>query len=403
MDLRFSEAYEAFRGEVRSFLEESWPLRGEEAELPRERRAALFRARAIERGYLARAIPKRYGGSEQEPDVLKATIISQEFARARAPGDIRGIGASMLVPTLLEHGTEEQCERFVPPTIRGEMIWCQGYSEPGAGSDLASLQTRAQLDGDEWVINGHKVWTSGAHFAHYMFCLCRTEPEASKHAGISYLLIDMQTPGIEVRPLRQMNGSADFNEVFLTDVRIPKDSIVGKRGEGWIVSRSTLKHERNMIGDAAGSQAQLQSLVELARERTRGGRPAIEDPHIRQQLAQIEGYVASHLYSSYRQLTLTARGQSTGLAGMMNKLSSTNIGHRIAKLSLELLGDGALLAPNQKESMMRGSVTGYGAWVNQFMWSIGIAIAGGTANIQRNIIAERGLGLPRDRAADRSK
>jgi alkylation response protein AidB-like acyl-CoA dehydrogenase len=403
MDLSYSVEYEAFRRQVREFLAAHWPLAGDEAKLPLDRQAALFRSRAIERGYVARAIPRRYGGSEQEPDALKATILSEEFARAKAPGDIRGIGASMLVPTLLEHGTPAQCERFVPPTVRGEMIWCQGYSEPGSGSDLASLATRAVLDGEHWVVNGHKIWTSGAHFAHYMFCLARTEPDASKHAGISYLLIDMKTPGIEVRPLRQMNGFSAFNEVFLTDVRVPLDGLVGKRGQGWLVSRSTLKHERNMIGDATGTLRLFESLVELAKKAKRNGRPASEDPHVRQQLAELEGYVLAQQYSGYRQLTDSARGASTGIGGLMNKLGSTNVGHRVARLALDLIGSGGLLAPDRRESMMRGEASDFGSWVNQYMWSLGIAIAGGTANIQRNIIAERGLGLPRDAAADRSK
>jgi len=178
MDLSYSAEYESFRGEVARFLAASWPLQGTEAELSSDQKAAVFRGRAIAAGYLARSIPKRYGGSEQAADVLKAQVIREEFFRARAPGDPTGIGPSMLVPTLLEKGTEWQREKFIGPTIRGEVVWCQGYSEPGSGSDLASLQTRAEVIGDEWVINGQKIWTSGAHVADYMFCLCRTERDA---------------------------------------------------------------------------------------------------------------------------------------------------------------------------------------------------------------------------------
>jgi alkylation response protein AidB-like acyl-CoA dehydrogenase len=402
MDLRYSEAYEAFRAEVKAFLAASWPLVGDEAKLAPEAQAAAFRERAIEAGYLARAIPRQYGGSEREPDVLKAQIIREEFARARAPGEAVGIGPSMLVPTLLEHGAEWQKQQFVPPTIRGAMRWCQGYSEPGSGSDLASLSTRAELVGDEWVINGQKIWTSGAQHAHHMFCLCRTEPEAPKHAGISYLLIDMKTPGIEVRPLRQMTGTADFNEVFFTDVRVPARNIVGRRGEGWLVSRSTLKHERNMIGDASRVRLMFGGLVKLARERRRDGRPAIEHPEVRQRLVEIEGQVMSHVYSGYRQLTLAARGEPPGVVGLMNKLVSTQIGHQIARLALDLLEEDGLLAPSTAARDV-ASIPGRSAsWVTQYLWSLGTAIAGGTANIQRNVIAERGFGLPRDAAADRS-
>jgi alkylation response protein AidB-like acyl-CoA dehydrogenase len=396
MELGYSAEYEAFRGEVKAFLAASWPLRGDEARLAPDKQASLFRERAIAAGYLARSIPKRYGGSEQAADVLKGQLIREEFARARAPGEMAGIGPSMLVPTLLEKGSEWQKEKFIAPTLRGDIIWCQGYSEPGSGSDLASLQTKAELVGDEWVINGQKIWTSGAQRADYMFCLCRTEPEAQKHGGISYLLLSMKQPGIEVRPLRQMTGAADFNEVFFTDARTPKDWIVGKRGEGWLVSRTTLKHERNMIGDAANALATFRALVSLAERTLRDGKPAIQDPAIRQRLVQLEGYVRAHQYSGYRQLSKAAKGQDPGRVQLMNKLTSTNIGHEIAKLALDLLGDDGLYEPGDR---VLGGPRTNAQWVGQFMWSLGSAVAGGTANIQRNVIGERGLGLPRDEAA----
>jgi alkylation response protein AidB-like acyl-CoA dehydrogenase len=400
MDLRFSAEYESFRAEVRGFLAANWPLRGDEAELAPVAQAGLFRERAIGAGYLYRSIPRRYGGSEQPADVLRAAVLNEEFARARAPGELRGIGPSMLVPTLLEHGTEWQKERFVPPTLRGEMVWCQGYSEPGSGSDLASLRTRAELVDGQWVINGQKIWTTGAKHAHFMFILCRTEPDAPKHAGISYLLIDMKSPGIEVRPLRQMTGGADFNEVFLSDARTPADHIVGKRGEGWTVSRSTLKHERNMIGDARQAEFMFKGLVGYAKKVQRNGRPALEDPDIRQRLAELVGYVLSHVYSGYRQLTCAARGEDPGPSGLMNKLVSTNLQQKVAKLALDLLGDDALLSPSADAQVYQG-LGGSSGWAQLYMYSLGIAIAGGTANIQRNVIAERGYGLPRDAAAER--
>ena len=400
MDLNYGEEMEGFRGEVQQFLSRAWPLKDDEAKLSLSEQAALFRARGIEQGLLCRNIPKQYGGSEQPADVLKAQIIREEFARARAPGEARGIGTMMLVPTLLERGTEWQKEKWVPSTIRGETIWCQGYSEPGSGSDLASLATRGELVGDEWVINGQKIWTSGAHQAHYMFCLVRTEPGESKHAGISYLLIDMHQPGIDVRPLRQMNGTADFNEVFMSDVRTPADWIVGKRGEGWNVSRTTLKHERNSIGAASQTKALFRGLVDLAKKTERNGRPAIEDPEIRQRLVELEGYIRSHQYSGYIQLTRDSRGEAGGLLSMMNKIISTNIGHDVARLSIDLIGDAGLLGAD--DTGLGRIPNDHSSWISQYMWSLGIAIAGGTANIQRNVIAERGLGLPRDAAADRS-
>jgi alkylation response protein AidB-like acyl-CoA dehydrogenase len=403
MDLTYGSEMETFRDEVKSFLSSSWPPASDEADLPRAERTQRFRELAIARGYLCRSIPKQYGGSEQPADALKGQVIREEFEAARAPMEPRGIGTMMLVPTLLDRGEEWQKEKFVGPTIRGEVMWCQGYSEPGSGSDLASLKTKGVLDGDEWVINGQKIWTSGAKHADYMFCLVRTEPDAKKHAGISYLLIDMKSPGIDVRPLRQMTGSSEFNEVFLNDVRTPKDWIVGKRGEGWLVSRTTLKHERNSIGAAAQTLALLDGLVGLAKERKLEGRPAIEDPGVRRGLIEIEGYIRSHQYSGYLQMTKALKGENAGIIQLMNKLNSTNIGHKVAKLAMEILGDDGLVAPSNRGLGLSAAGNTTASWISQYMASLGIAIAGGTANVQRNVIAERGLGLPRDSAANRSK
>jgi len=399
MDLEYGKEYEEFRAEVRGFLAHHWPP---EDGGDRQRQRQDFRKAAIERGYLARGIPRKYGGSEQPADPIRARILREEFGRAHAPGDPRGIGTMMLVPTLLEKGAEWQKEKWVPPTIRGDIRWCQGYSEPGSGSDLASLKTRAELVDDTWVINGQKIWTSSAQQADYMFCLCRTEPEQPKHAGISYLLIDMKQPGIDVRPLRMMSGTAEFNEVFFDDARTPADWIVGKRGEGWLVSRATLKHERDSIGSAAQSSALFKGLVRLAKTRTRNGRPAVQDPEIRQRLARIEGYVRSHEYSGYIQLTRSQRGQPAGPIQAMNKIVSTNIGHEVAKLALDLLDEEGLLSA--QSPAMGGNIPREApAWLTQYMWSLGVAVAGGTANIQRNIIAERVLGLPRDYHQQASK
>jgi len=395
MDLTYGPEYDDFRGEVKAFLAANWPPEEGAEGGDFAAQAVAFRRRAIAAGYLGRSIPKRYGGAEQSADPLAAQIIREEFLQVRAPMEQPGIGTMMLVPTLLDRGEEWMREKWVESTVLGETLWCQGYSEPGSGSDLASLVTRGELVGDEWVINGQKIWTSGAHAADFMFALVRTEPDAGKHAGISYLLIDMKQPGIDVRPLRMMTGSADFNEVFFSDVRTPKDWIVGERGEGWKVSRTTLKHERNSIGNAAAVRGQFDSLVALARETGKLG-----DASVRQRLTEIEGYVLAHEYSGYRQLSADSQGKQAGIIQMMTKLHSTNIGHTFANLAIELLGDGGLQAPGQR--LAQRAPNNHGAWVGQFMYSLGVAIAGGTANIQRNVIAERGLGLPRDAAADRS-
>jgi alkylation response protein AidB-like acyl-CoA dehydrogenase len=402
MDLSYGKEFEAFRGEVKAFLKASWPPSGAAAQGSKDEQLRRFRELAISKGYLGRSIPKKYGGSEQAPDPLRGQVIQEEFAAAGAPMEPRGIGMMMLVPTLLDRGEEWQKEKFVRATLMGEIAWCQGYSEPGSGSDLASLKTRGELVGDEWVINGQKIWTSSAHEADFMFCLVRTEPNEKKHAGISYLLIDMKQPGLDVRPLREMTGGAMFNEVFFNDVKTPKDWIVGKRGEGWLVSRTTLKHERNSIGNAGQMTALLDALVGTAKRRKIDGRPAIEDPEIRRRLVEVEGYIRAHQYSGFLQMTKDLKQESPGVMGLMNKVNSTHIGHRIAKLAMEILGDDGVVAPGER-NLMGAEMDSDSTWTNYYMATVGIAIAGGTANVQRNVIAERGLGLPRDTAADRSK
>jgi alkylation response protein AidB-like acyl-CoA dehydrogenase len=386
MDLSFGAENEAFRETVRAFLKDAWrPREVDRAEL--EGYVAAFRRRATEAGYLYRGVPRRYGGSEQDPDVLKAQVIRDEFARARAPMEVTGNGMSMLVPTLLDRGTDWQKEQFIPPTVAGEVQWAQGYSEPGAGSDLASVRTRGVLKDRQWVISGQKIWTTFADRCQYMFALVRTEPEAPKHKGISYLLIDLRQPGVTIRPLKQITGASTFAEVFFDEATTPQDWIVGERGEGWSVSRSTLKHERASIGNADRSEELVGKLVELAREKGRIG-----DPDVRQHLAALEGWALAHKYSAFRQFSLAAEDRDAGLIGLLMKLMVTDIGHEAARIAQELIGEDALLQPAPAGDRGRGPEK----WMDQIYGSLGVAIAGGSSNIQRNIIAERGLGLPRD-------
>ena len=396
MDLSYGADNEAFRGEVLAFLEQHWRPGERRGEALRDY-TKVFRRQAVETGYLYRGVPRRYGGSEQRPDVVKAQIIREAFAKARAPMEVMGNGMNMLVPTLLDRGADWQKERFIPPTVEGDYVWAQGYSEPGAGSDLASVRTKGVLEGDEWVINGQKIWTSGGQYSHYMFALIRTEPEAPKHQGISYLLIDLKQPGVTVRPLRQMTGDSEFCEVFFDNARTPADWIVGNRGEGWQVSRTTLKHERASIGNADRSEELVSRLVDLARKTTRFGRPAIEDREIRQDLAALEGWAMAHKYSSYRLFSLAADDKEPGLMGLLSKLLVTDIGHEAARIAQELIGEEALLQPASPRS---GAKRGNERWLDQIMGSLGVSIAGGASNIQRNVISERGLGLPRDRTVD---
>jgi len=405
VNLSYSQEYQDFRQEVRAFLKENWTdedrASAPEVDLQtvrgamgggirKDARATEFRKQAIARGYMYRGIPKKYGGGEQPPDPLKATIIAEEFRRAKAPFEIMGQGPSMLAPTLVEKGTEEQRQKYVEPTLLGHMLWCQGYSEPGAGSDLASLRTSAELDGDHWVINGQKIWTSNAQEADMMFALIRTEPDKPQHEGITYFLIDMKTPGIDVRPLRQMTGEADFNEVFFDNARVPVDSIVGNRGEGWQVSRSTLKHERALIGNASLARRTFDGLVAMAQVIEVRGEPMIKDPVIRDRIAAVEADLLAAEYNGYRLLTLGAKNQDAGLAGMVPKLHSTNLVYKVTKLAMDILSDRGLCAPGEPIAPDMGGFS------TAYMWYWGMALGGGAPNIQRNIIGERGLGLPRD-------
>ncbi|MET0984965.1 MAG: acyl-CoA dehydrogenase family protein [Steroidobacteraceae bacterium] len=392
MDLQYDASYEKFRQQVREFLAENWnAAQAKRADRVEAERA--FRRRSIAAGYMHRGVPRRYGGSEQAPDVAQAQIIREEFIRARAPSEaaVTINGPRMVVPTLLQWGTEEQKQQFIPPTLEGTYIWAQGYSEPGAGSDLAAVKTRGELVNGEWIINGQKVWSTLAHKCNHLFALVRTEPNAPKHEGISYLLIDMRQPGVRVRPLRQITGSSEFSEIFLEDVRTPADWIVGGRGKGWMVSRTTLKHERATIG-AGDVIGLLDKLVALARSTRLNGRPAIESPTIQRRLVALEGYVRSLAYSGYREFSMNSEGKDAGVISLMTKLVQTNINHEVAAIARDLLGDAFMLEPISDEAR----VSGIEKWNNLFMGSIALGIGGGTSNIQRNIIAERGLGLPRD-------
>lgn len=400
MDLSYGAEAEAFRQDMRSFLAARWQpgerRKGELRDYVRE-----FRRAAVDAGYLYRSVPKRYGGSEQPVDVIKAQVIREEFARARAPMEVGGNGVNMTVPTLLEKGTEEQRELFIRKTIEGDYTWGQGYSEPGSGSDLASVRTRGELsaDGSRWIVNGQKIWTSQGGKATHMFMLVRTEPDAAKHDGITYLLIDLDQPGVTRRPIRQMTGMEGddtFYEFFFDDAETPVSWQVGERGQGWYVSRTTLKHERAAIGGADGLGRQFAKLVELAKEMGRA-----DDPLVRDRLVEIEGRVMSHRYSSFRLFSCQAAGVDPGPVQLMMKLLLTEIGHDIALLAQELIGEQGLIEPSEAGTRSGASARrGPNKWLDQIMGSLGNSIAGGASNIQRNIIGERGLGLPRDLALE---
>jgi alkylation response protein AidB-like acyl-CoA dehydrogenase len=392
LDLSYTPEQEAYRAEVQAFLEVNFEKVPVYYGVNRPTAEACeWQQLLIERGYTARTIPARYGGAGQEPDIMKAQILSEEFARARTPLGIVNQGISMLVPTLLEHGTDTQKEDWIAPTLRGELVWCQGYSEPNAGSDLASLKTAAVEDGNDFVVNGQKIWTTTAHAADMMFALVRTEPNApNRYLGISYLIIPMDALGLEIRPLCTMTGAADFSEVFFTDVRIPQTSIVGARGQGWSVSNSTLKHERGMLGDPNAALSRIQNLLALMESETVDGVPAIDMPVFRDRAMTLQGEALAMKFHAMRLLTAAATNEDPGLARIIVKLRATELNHEIATLGVDVLGELGTLVGNGHLSRDKG------VWQKRFMFDLGMIIGGGTAQIQKNIIAERGLGLPRE-------
>jgi len=392
MDLAYTAEHEALRKKVRAWLKNNLPKKDRtnqsvEVEGERVAESKAWQRKLYQGGYVAMGWPKKYGG--QEADIMTQTVANEELVAARAPSLIGMMGLQMVGPTLIQWGTEEQKERYLPRILTADDIWCQGYSEPGSGSDLASLKTRAELVGDEFIINGQKVWTSYAHIADWMFCLVRTDVEAPKHKGISYVLIDMKSPGITVRPLVQMNGDSGFNEVFFEDVRVPRKNLIGELNQGWLVANSTLSHERNMLGSTTRTQLMFDGVLNLARTRQRGGKPAAADPVIQQRLADLLTRVEAMKLHSYRQLTDAIRGRSPGIAASVNKLVSTELNHDISALAMEILGSYSTLSKKSEHAVDRAM------WPWEFMFTMGMIIGGGTSQIQKNIISERGLGMPK--------
>ncbi|RYX92206.1 MAG: acyl-CoA dehydrogenase [Comamonadaceae bacterium] len=393
MDLRYDLDHEQFRGEVRTFLDEhagiAPPPQSFSGWTPRD---LQWQRLLLDRGYVGRTIPRRYGGLGEDRDVLKERIVSEEFAERGVSKGLPGQGITYLVPTLMQAGSEAQRETWIRPTLRGEVIWCQGYSEPEAGSDLASLRTRAVDDGDDFIINGQKIWTSTANHAQMMFCLVRTESDAPRHKGLSYLIFPMSLPGIEVRPLRTMNGSSWFNEVFLTDVRVPKSSIVGERGAGWAVANATLKHERGSLGDPERNAMRLTALMALLRDEQGHGLGELP-PALVDRLMSLQARVIAMRAHDWRLATDELHSRPAGVAALVVKLASCELNHDLDALGIDLLGELGILY-GAGEHLRRE-----GRWQYDYMHDIGMVIGGGTAQIQRNIIAERGLGLPREAPA----
>ena len=391
MDLALSAKHEAFRQSIRDFIAQY----GDRAEgvIPGQRpgpKQMAWQALLLEHGYAGRFVPVEYGGFGAPYDIMEQRLIVEEFSRAAIPAGIGNQGISMLVPTLLELGTEQQKRDYIAPTLRGEMVWCQGYSEPNAGSDLAALQTKGVEDGDDFIVNGQKIWTSTAHEADMIFCLVRTEPDAPKHAGISYLLFSMDDPGIDIRPLKTMSGRAEFNEVFFTDVRVPKVQMLGGRGDGWRVANATLQHERAYLANSALLSQRYAELSQLLKESQRNGQAVAKSQALQERLMQLQSRLLALKCHDLRLLTHSMKGTDPGIAGLVTKLYGTETRYQIDVLALDAQGEMGLLA--QTDPRVRDG----GVWFEREALDLGLIIGGGTAQIQKNIIAERGLGMPRE-------
>jgi len=392
MDFNYSPEDEAFRAEFRAWLEKNrqyaTPAReplSDESDDDWEARLRWHR-KLNEGGWIGLSWPKEYGG--RGATLLQSIIYEQELERAATAVPFVGFGISLLGPTLIHWGTEEQKQRHLPKIFTADEIWCQGYSEPNSGSDLASVQTRAVEEGDYFVVNGSKIWTSAAHHADWIFLLTRTDTEAPKHKGISYLLVDMKTPGVTVRPLVQMTGARGFNQVFFEDVRVPKANVVGHKNQGWQVAITTLMFERSG-GHDRGLMRQVRELTALAKRTARNGRSAWDDTSVRQRVAQFAMEVEAIKYTGLRNLTRQLKGLPPGPEGSMMKLCATELGLKIALFAMELLG------PYSQFEFGAAFALDQGTWSQRMLAARGPTIYAGTNQIQHNIIGERVLGLPK--------
>ncbi len=386
MEFGFTEEEERFRAELRAFLEKTVPR-----EDPPEDFAAEFEfMRAFQRamhrdGWVGIHWPSAFGGRDATP--MQQAIFAEEMARARAPQLVNRVGINNVGPTLIHYGTEEQKKRYLPGILSADEIWCQLYSEPDAGSDLAALRTRAELEGDEYVVTGQKVWTSYAVQSRWAILLARTDPEAKKHRGISYLIVDMQADGIEIRPLRQLTGGSEFNEVFLDRVRVPRANRIGPENEGWQIAQVTLAHERGANYAVKEQTLARIALDEFVAEARRSG--AADDPVLRQELARLHIETEIMRFMNLQMLSKVGRGITPGLETSLVKQFWSDLSQAIGEASVQALGPHGIL--------LRGSrhVRGSGRFAQRMLFSRAATIAGGTAEIQRNIIAQRLLGLPR--------
>ena len=396
MDFRDTPAEKQLRDDVRRWLRENLPAGwGDTVRLPEgEAEAIAFRLdwerRLYRGGWSGIAWPIKYGG--RGASQVEQAIFLEEMARADAPEGINIIGRNLTGPTLMAHGTEAQRERHLPAILRGEEMWCQGFSEPNSGSDLASARCKATRDGDDFVINGQKIWTSFAQYAQWCILLARTDPQAPKHKGLSFLLVDMRSPGITIRPLVQITGETEFSEVFFDDVRVPADNLVGGLNEGWRIANTTLRFERGpeeALPRQVRFKREFDRLLQLAATTHRGGRALTDDLVLRQKLAASYIELEQMRLNGLRGLSRVAKGEDLGPEASFTKLFWSHLYQRMLEVALEVNGAESALAPGDPDAPADG------LFVQRFLQSRAMTIYSGTSEIQRNIIAERVLGLPK--------
>ncbi len=390
MEFRFTTEQQAFRQEVRDFLASEWRDDDEGYGMDEKtfvRKAREFEKKLAARGWLTLAWPKEYGG--QGADHITQLIYKEESALAGTP-TISNQGVGLIGPCLMVHGTEAQKKRFLPKIANADELWCQGFSEPGAGSDLASLQTRAVRDGDDYVINGQKIWTSRAHYADYIHVLTRTDPDAPKHRGISYFLLDMKTPGITLQPIKQMTGQSGFNQTFFENVRVPRENMLGEENRGWYVATTTLDFERSGVGMVVGASRTLRKMIRYATDTKVDGRRLIDRPNVRMKLAELRVATEAGRWLSYRVAWMQSKGLVPNYEASMSKMYGSELGQRMANTAVNVLGMYGQLE-------LGSPYVPLGAFArNALLGTIPSTIAAGSSEIQRNVIATRGLGLPRD-------
>jgi alkylation response protein AidB-like acyl-CoA dehydrogenase len=378
MDLSYTPEEEAFRTRVRTWLASNMPAPGGQRDLDEMR---AWQRKLHAGGFLGAAWPKEYGGAGLTE--MQQAILNEELARARAPQVVNAMAIWWVGPAIMRYGTDEQKKRFIPPILNADEIWATGYSEPSSGSDMAAAKTRAVRDGDVYVVNGQKIWTTLAHISDWFFVLVRTNTEGPKWAGLTLLLMDMKSPGIEIRPIRQIDGGSEFNEVFMTDVRVPVANRLGAEGQGWEVVSSALINERTGIAGSVRFDLALDWLASTARECGKAS-----DPRVRQRLAELATKAAIVRYSGLRSLTDSLRGQMNPHLSAAMKLTTTNLTQEFSETAMELLGPYATLMDDPH-------APSGGRWAKQYLGDRSMTIAGGTSEVQRNIVAHRILGLPR--------